>query len=82
LGALFGRRSHHLWQDLRPIFQAKGIQRNRIAIQLDDLCALRTRVEHYEPILALPLSQRYADITTLTDWLSPSAAAWINETSE
>lgn len=81
-GSLFGRRSHHLWQDLRPIFQAKGIQRNSIAVQLDDFRALRNRVAHYEPILALPLAQRYADITTLTGWLSPSAAAWINDTSE
>jgi hypothetical protein len=42
---------------------------------------LRNRVAHYEPILALPLAQRYADIVTLTGWLSPSAAAWINDTS-
>jgi len=40
---------------------------------------LRIRVGHYEPILAVPLAQRYADITTLTGWLSPSAAAWIKE---
>ncbi len=46
------------------------------------ISALRNRVAHYEPILALPLAQRYADITTLTGWLSPSAAAWINENSE
>jgi hypothetical protein len=81
-GSLFGRRSHPLWQDLRPIFQARGIQRNSIASQLDDFRALRNRVAHYEPILALPLAQRYADIITLTGWLSPSAAAWINDTSD
>src|SRR3546814_3947478 len=38
---------------------------------------LRNRVAHYEPIIALPLAQRYASITTLTGWLSPSAATWI-----
>ncbi len=81
-GSLFGRQSHHLWQDLRPIFQARGIQRPGIATQLADFRVLRNRVAHYEPILALPLAQRYADITTLTGWLSPSAAAWINDTSE
>jgi hypothetical protein len=80
--SLFGRRSHALWQDLRPIFQTRGIQRHSIAQQLDDFRALRNRVAHYEPILALPLAQRYADITTLTGWLSPSAAAWTNETSD
>lgn len=81
-GSLFGRQSHHLWQDLRPIFQARGIQRPSIALQLADFRVLRNRVAHYEPILALPLAQRYADITTLTGLLSPSAAAWINDTSD
>jgi hypothetical protein len=80
--SLFGRRSHHLWQHLRPIFQTTGIQRSDIATQLDHFRTLRNRVAHYEPIIGLPLAQRYADITTLTGWLSPSAAAWINQTSQ
>lgn len=75
--ALFGRQSHHLWQSLRPIFQTRGIQRSTIAQNLRELRLLRNRIAHYEPIIALPLAQRYADITTLTGWLSPSAAAWI-----
>lgn len=79
--SLFGPQSHHLWQALRPIFQATGIQRHGIARQLSDFRALRNRVAHYEPILQLPLAQRYADITTMTGWLSPSAAAWIQQTS-
>lgn len=29
--SLFGRQSHHLWQALRPIFQAKGVQRGAMA---------------------------------------------------
>jgi hypothetical protein len=79
--SLFGRQSHHLWQDLRPIFQTKGIQRPMIAAHLKDFRILRNRVAHYEPILGLPLAQRYADITTMTGWLSASAATWINQTS-
>lgn len=70
--SLFGRQSHHLWQVLRPIFQAKGIQRGIIAHDLRETRLLRNRVAHYEPILAMPLAQRYAGITTLTGWLSPS----------
>src|SRR3546814_10269142 len=69
--------SSDLWQSLRPIFQAKGVQRGVIARDLRDLRILRNRVAHYEPIIALPLAQRYASITTLTGWLSPSAATWI-----
>lgn len=79
--SLFGRQSHHLWQALRPIFQARGIQRGMIAQNLRELRLLRNRIAHYEPIVALPLVQRYADITTLTGWLSPSAAAWIAQYS-
>lgn len=79
--SLFGRDSHHLWQHLRTIFQTSGLQRGKIAAQLKDFRVLRNRVAHYEPILGLPLAQRYADITTMTGWLSPSAAAWIQKTS-
>lgn len=56
--SLFGPKSHHLWQSLRPIFQAKGVQRGVIARDLRDLRILRNRVAHYEPIIALPLAQR------------------------
>jgi hypothetical protein len=80
--SLFGRRSHHLWQHLRPIFRTKGVQRTDIATQLEHFRQLRNRVAHYEPIIGLPLAQRYADIITLTGWLSPSAAAWINNTTQ
>jgi len=79
--SLFGRDSTHLWSTLRPIFQARGIQRNTIAGQLRELRILRNRIAHYEPILALPLAQRYASITTLVGWFSPSAAGWIAQTS-
>jgi hypothetical protein len=80
--SLFGRHSNHLWQHLRPIFQTTGIKRKDIALQLENFRALRNRVAHYEPILGLPLAQRYADIITLTGWLSPSAAAWTNAASK
>lgn len=29
-GSLFGRHSHHLWGDIRPIFQTGGVQRHSI----------------------------------------------------
>lgn len=80
--SLFGRDSHHLWQHLRPIFKTESLQRNSIAQQLTNFRTLRNRVAHYEPIVQLPLAQRYADIVTLTGWLSPSAVAWINSSSE
>src|SRR3546814_13497910 len=78
---LFGPKSHHLWQSLRPIFQAKGVQRGVIARDLRDLRILRNRVAHYAPIIALPLAQRYASITHLQGWTSPSAATWLAHAS-
>ena len=79
--SLYGRDAGHLWQHLRPIFKAKGVQRPLIAGQLRDLRMLRNRVAHYEPVLAQPLAQRYASLTTLLGWLSPEAAAWVARTS-
>jgi hypothetical protein len=79
--SFLGRQSHHLWQWLRPVFQTRGLQRHQLAAQLKDVRTLRNRVAHYEPILALPLAQRYAEVTTLTGWLSSAAAAWINRHS-
>ncbi len=79
--SLFGRPSSPLWQWLRPVFQTRGLQRPALASQLKHVRMLRNRVAHYEPILALPLAQRYAEITTLTGWISPDAAAWINRHS-
>lgn len=44
--SLFGRTpGNHLWGVLRPIFQAKGLQRSDIAAQLKDF-RLRNRVAH------------------------------------
>jgi len=79
--SLFGKGTNALWSTLRPAFQARGVQRSDISGQLSDLRKLRNRIAHYEPILAIPLGQRYASITTLTGWLSPSAAAWISKSS-
>ena len=79
--SLFGRDATRLWQHLRPIFQTKGLQRGTVAAQLRDLRRLRNRVAHYEPILAQPLGHLYGDLTTLTGWLSPAAAAWLSRTT-
>jgi len=78
--SLFGSGTP-LWNVLRPAFRAPGIQRSDVAVPLHYIRDLRNRIAHYEPILAIALGQHYASITTLTGWLSPSAAAWIKETS-
>ncbi|MFT3690223.1 hypothetical protein [Paenirhodobacter sp.] len=75
--SLFGRQSHDLWQVLRPMFLAKGMQRSAIAHELRETRVMRNRVAHYEPILGMAPAQRYAAVTTLTGWISPGAAAWI-----
>ncbi len=75
--SLFSPASNHLWGALRPIFQTKGIQRNRISHQLRDLRKLRNRIAHYEPILAQPIPTLHQNILNLTAWMSPAASAWI-----
>lgn len=75
--ALYSRQYHHLWATLRPVFQVKGLQRQALAVDLDDLRNLRNRIAHYEPVVALPLAQLYGNLTTITGWLAPAAAAWI-----
>nr|WP_210185812.1 Abi family protein [Aureimonas phyllosphaerae] len=78
---LYSRQSQHLWHGLRPVFQARGIQRPALHGQLDALRSLRNRIAHYEPIIHLPLAQLYGNLTSITGWLSPSAAAWTQATS-
>lgn len=79
--SLFGRPSSHLWPQLRPIFQTRGLQRGHLAQVLTDLRALRNRMAHHEPIVALPLAARYLNITQLTGWMEPEAETWIHRHS-
>jgi hypothetical protein len=75
--SLYGKKSHHLWGKLRPIFNTQGLQRTLIAQKLRDLRRLRNRIAHYEPILAQPIVHLHEDILKLTAWMSVDAAAWI-----
>lgn len=79
--SLFGPRSNHLWQVLRPIFNTPGLKRKVISEKLRDLRRLRNRIAHYEPILAQPLTDLHTDVLDLTAWLSVDAAAWITSHS-
>lgn len=79
--SLFGGLSHHLWHDLRPIFNAPGLQRRRVAQLLTDLRNLRNRMAHHEPIVAQPLAARYLTLSQMTGWMEPEAETWINRHS-
>ncbi len=79
--SLYSRQSHHLWNTLRPGFQATGVQRGSLSRDLDNLRNLRNRIAHYEPIISSPLAQLYGNLTTIAGWLSPTGASWIAASS-
>ena len=80
--SFLGKQSYTQWQHLRPMFKAPKLQRAQIAGSLDQLRDLRNRIAHYEPILSLPLDERYLSIIELIGWMQPDAAAWIVQTSD
>jgi hypothetical protein len=43
---------------------------------LNPIRKIRNRFAHHEPVLYFDLPKHHANIVTLTDWLSPSTAAW------
>ena len=80
LGFSFWRRSHHLWQICGRFFRRAAFkQQHRFG--LDDFrpCGIGS---HTTDPSWRHSGRRYADINHLDGWLSPSAAAWINETLE
>ncbi len=79
--SLFGGSSHHLWQHLRTMFNAQGLQRRPVNQMLTDMRILRNRVAHHEPILLLPLHDRYTALHELAGWLEAEAADWIQQHS-
>lgn len=79
--SFFGGASHHHWQHLRPMFAGRGLQRRPVNQMLTELRALRNRIAHHEPILPLPLDNRYASICQVTGWLEIEAANWIQHHS-
>jgi hypothetical protein len=80
--AMFGKGYETLWQQTlhqiarRP--EGKGVRRKDFSGPLATIRTLRNRVAHHEPILEWDLGKHYANMVTLTEWLSPAAAAWCN----
>ncbi len=59
----------------------KGLRRKDFSAPLKPIRTLRNRIAHHEPILQWNLPQHHANMLTLTGWLSPAAAAWVQATS-
>ena len=78
--SMFGKDYETLWQTTlhriasRP--DGKGLKRKDFSGPLAPIRSLRNRVAHHEPIIMWNLPKHYDKILELTDWLSPSAAAW------
>lgn len=82
---LFSKTYENLWQvtlkDIARTTSGKGVRRQEISRLLDDIRNLRNRIAHYEPILHIDLNQRYNNIITLIEWLSPDAAIYTQKNS-
>lgn len=59
----------------------KGVSRKQIARYLHEIRRLRNRVAHHEPIIFLPVKQRYEELLLVLEWLSPPAAKWCRQHS-
>jgi hypothetical protein len=83
--AMFSPVYEDLWrQALHSIVKrpdGKSVSRKSLSRPLAQIRSLRNRVAHHEPIIYWDLSKRYADIVQITEWLSPTAAKWLNSNS-
>lgn len=81
--AMFGRVYEELWRkSLHKIAvrsDGKSLPRKDLSRPLMQIQTLRNRIAHYEPILHWDLPRHHRRIVTITEWLSPPAAAWCQE---
>lgn len=78
--ACLGRRYEDMWRrTLRDAFEhaPSALRRKSLNTPLTQIRLLRNRIAHHEPILRFNLPDRYAKISEITRWLSPSASEWV-----
>jgi len=74
---LFSPKNNHLWADLRPIFNAKGVQRKKVSKALNETRKrLRNRIAHHEPIIQYDLLAEHTKVREMLGWLSVDALTW------
>lgn len=83
--AMLGKPYETLWQEgLHQIGRrqdGKGLRRKDFSTPLGQIRTLRNRIAHHEPILYWRLERKHNAILEVTEWLSPSAAAWCQQHS-
>lgn len=81
---ILAKRYEPLWRShFRKAFHATGpLTRDQIFQPLDDLRRLRNRIAHHEPILNRNIAADYASILSLTSYISPITAQWIDDQSQ
>lgn len=77
---LFSPKNNHLWADLRPIFNAQGVQRRKASKILNEIRKrLRNRIAHHEPIIQYDLLSEHTKVREMLGWLSVDALSWCDE---
>jgi hypothetical protein len=80
VGILGGAYNAPIWsRQLRTAFPnfPPGRGRKSMFDTAGKIATLRNRIWHHEPLIARNLSQDFADVMTLLEWICPSKAAWI-----
>jgi hypothetical protein len=80
VGLLAPRYNPPIWsKHLRASFPYYPIGRNHKSLfrEAGKVATLRNRISHHEPLIARNISQDFADVMLLLEWICPATATWI-----
>ena len=80
VGMLSGSYNPPTWsRELRIAFPnlPAGRARKSLFLEAGKAATLRNRIWHHEPLIARNISQDFADLMVLLEWICPTKAAWI-----
>jgi len=80
VGMLDGRYNPAIWsRHLRVSFPHLPIGRARqsLSVEASKVARLRNRISHHEPLIARNISEDFATVMRLLEWICPSKTAWV-----
>jgi hypothetical protein len=80
VGLLDGRYNPPIWsKHLRASFPhlPAGRGRKSLFTEAGKVATLRNRISHHEPLIARNISQDFATVMLLLEWINPIKAAWL-----
>jgi hypothetical protein len=80
VGMLDGRYNPAIWsKQLRICFPSfpSGRARKSLSAEAGKVATLRNRISHHEPLIGRNISQDFATVMLLLEWICPIKASWI-----